>query len=107
MKNFFLIGGFIILSNLTFGQTHSYSFKGIVTQEQAAELIAELERLPEVSNVKLKYKEEKGGGELLFDVLTPASKTDIDQSFSPVSIKEILLRRNLEPLTFKSRTENP
>jgi len=104
MKRLLTIGAFLFISLSSLAQDYSYSFNGELSNPE--ELLKELEAIPQLINTKIKYKEDSKRGEIWFDLKTSKSRTDTRDEFSPVSIKTLLLSNGLEPLTFKSRTQN-
>lgn len=106
MKTIFTLTAFIALSFISFAQDYSYSFNGSLNDNQYSSLLGKLESNSHISNPKIKYKDDKKGGEIWFDINVSASKSDVENEFSPIEIKSTLISFGLEPLVFKSRPKN-
>lgn len=104
MRRFYTLLTFVLISLSGMAQDYSYSFNGELSNQD--ELLKQLQSIPQLLHPKIKYKEDKKGGEIWFDIKMSNSKTDTHDEFSPVSVKSMLLSFGLEPLTFKSRTQN-
>lgn len=84
----------------SFGQNYSYSFEGNLTPELQDNLSRDLQLVEGVSSVKFKFKPDSQRGELILFVNVEKERAEEDLSFSPITVKSILLEYGFTPLDF-------
>lgn len=89
-----------LFASLVFAQKCSYSFNGNISLEQQGQLIKEIKLLPNVESCSIIYKEDIQKGQLLFELIQNVERSENENPFSPVFVKELLIDTNLEPLEF-------
>lgn len=99
MKNFYLTLMALSFTFLGFSQNYSYSFSGELSAEQRIKFERDISKLSGVREIKLKYKEERNAGELLITISNP-ERAEGDDSFSALTVKNVLLSYSLEPINF-------
>lgn len=112
--SFLLIILFLSLYNSSFSQEkntlapnefftmHYYSFEGLANQDKLDELEKSLLKIEFVSEAKVKYKIEKNMGQIVLVVKEKTITREGDKSFSPTSIKQIILRNGLSPMEYST-----
>jgi hypothetical protein len=99
--NYFLSFAFCAFSSFFFSQNFAYSFQGKLSIEQQNILQKEILDIHLISNCELKYKTDSERGEIIFFVLKNESRSESSEEFSPVEIKSLLIKQQLEPLEFR------
>jgi len=81
---------------------HYYTFSGSVNQDKIDELEKALLKLEFVSEAKVKYKSEKSVGQITLVVKEKTITKEGDKSFSPTSIKQLILKNGLTPMEYST-----
>lgn len=117
-SRFAIMGILIFLSAFAFSQEpklksdkqltrmHYYSFQGQASPEQLDFLQQDLKNMAFVSEVKIEYKPEKGGGQVRLISKENAVVSEGDQEFSAVNIKRALISKGLMPVEYRNETIN-
>jgi hypothetical protein len=79
---------------------HSYIFSGVLSQDKITSLENQLMRIEFISEAKIKYKPEKNIGQILFTTQEKPTTKEGDKSFSPTSVKQLLIQNNLTPTEY-------
>lgn len=120
MKNirFSIMATLIFLSAFAFSQEpklksdkqltrmHYYSFQGQASPELLDFLQQDLKNMEFVSEVKIEYKPEKGGGQIRLISKENAIAGEGDKQFSAVNIKRALISKGLTPVEYRNETMN-
>lgn len=105
---------FLSISNYSFSQEkntlnanefltmHYYTFSGNVNQDKIDELEKALLKLEFVSEAKVKYKSEKSVGQIALVVKEKTITKEGDKSFSPTSVKQLILKNGLTPMEYST-----
>jgi hypothetical protein len=80
-----------------FKTLHYYTFEGTASQDKINELEVSLLKIEFVSEVKVRYKSEKNSGQIVMVVKEKTINQEGDKSFSPTSIKQVILSSGLIP----------
>ncbi len=112
MKNkfkFILFALFLCFNGLVFSQEknslktnefyvmHYYTFEGNLNQDKITEMEQVLSKIEMVEQAKIKYKTEKNMGQIVLLVREKTLVNEGDKSFSPTSIKQVILKNGLAP----------
>lgn len=81
-----------------FGQTYAYSYQGILSSEDQVILMDACSKLPHVISCKIRQKDEKGQGEMIVQV-EKTDRPDMDNPFSIVDLKSLLIENGLTPIS--------
>jgi hypothetical protein len=79
---------------------HSYIFSGTLSADKITNLESQLMRLEFISEAKIKYKPEKNRGQILFTTQEMPITKEGDKSFSPTTVKQLLIQNNLTPAEY-------
>lgn len=107
-KKYFIICLFILFSVKSNAQisdndivtNHSYIFKGGLSSEKLLIIEQQMLRIEFVSEAKIKYKPEKGMGQILFVTREKPITKEGQKTFSPTSVKQLLMQNNLTPAEY-------
>ncbi len=77
---------------------HYYTFEANVSQDQLNALEQALSRLEFVTEAKVKYKAEKGMGQVIMLVKQPEVTSENQKEFSPTIIKKTLINMGFTPV---------
>ena len=86
-------------SILSFGQSHYYSFQGELNEAAKSELESRIQSLEFVQEAKIRFKEEKQAGEIVFTLIAETKKSE-NESFSPIEMKQLIQEFGLTPLNY-------
>lgn len=92
---------FLMICQAFNAQTYSYSFKGVLSNENKAKFNKEISELPTLLSVEIKIKNEAQMGEVIFSIDPLADRGENDHPFSPVDLKSLLISFGLEPIDFR------
>lgn len=84
-----------------------YDFSGELSATSISQIEAEVSQLINVSETKVKYKEEKQLGQLVVIVKEKPRKSEGDILFQPTDLKKIISQHGLMPKEIKFETINP
>ncbi|MBL1233197.1 MAG: hypothetical protein P1U44_08075 [Vicingaceae bacterium] len=84
-----------------------YDFSGELSATSISEIETEVSQLVNVSETKVKYKEEKRLGQLVVIVKEKPRKSEGDILFQPTDLKKIISQHGLMPKEIKFETINP
>ncbi len=90
------------LNSNEFFTMHYYTFSGNVNQDKIDDLEKALQKLEFVSEAKVKYKAEKGMGQISLVVKEKTILKEGDKTFSPTSVKQLILRTGLSPMEYST-----
>lgn len=107
-KKYFIVGLFILFSVKSNAQisdneivtNHSYIFKGVLSPEKLSVIEQQMLRIEFVTEAKIKYKSEKSMGQILFVTREKSITKEGQKTFSPTSVKQLLLQNNLTPAEY-------
>lgn len=86
---------------------YSYTFSGELTANTIAQIEAALNQLTNVTEAKVKYKEEKQQGQLVVIVAEFPRKSEGDILFEPIELKKTIAQFGLVPKEIHSETVKP
>ncbi len=84
-----------------------YDFSGELSATSISQIETEVSQLVNVSEAKVKYKEEKQLGQLVVIVKEKPRKSEGDILFQPTDLKKIISQHGLMPKEIKFETINP
>ena|SRR5690554_1504450 len=84
-----------------------YDFSGELPASTISQIEAEVNQLVNVSEAKIKYKEEKQLGQLVVIVKEKTRKSEGDILFQPTDLKKIISKHGLMPKEIKFETIKP
>lgn len=84
-----------------------YDFSGELSATTISQIETEVNQLVNVSEAKVKYKEEKQLGQLIVIVKEKPRKSEGDILFQPTDLKKIISQHGLMPKEIKFETIKP
>ena len=84
-----------------------YDFSGELSTTTISQIETEVNQLVNVSEAKVKYKEEKQLGQLVVIVKEKPRKSEGDILFQPTDLKKIISQHGLMPKEIKFETIKP
>ncbi len=105
---------FLSISNFSFSQEksvlgpdeyfiiHYYTFEGVAGQDKLDELEQSLAKLEFAVEAKVKYKNEKGMGQVVLITKERPLLHERDKGFSPTVIKKVIINAGLSPIQHSS-----
>ncbi|MDF2449526.1 MAG: hypothetical protein K0R26_2030 [Bacteroidota bacterium] len=102
----FLLPNFILAQEKTplapneFLTMHYYTFQGTMDQSKIESFEQTLQAIQFVREAKVRYKPEKGMGQVVLVVREKSVTSEGDQIFSPTSIKQAMIRNGLTPMEY-------
>lgn len=84
-----------------------YDFSGALSATTIAQIETEVNQLVNVSETKVKYKEEKQLGQLVVIVKEKPRKSEGDILFQPTDLKKIISQHGLMPKEIRFETIKP
>lgn len=84
-----------------------YDFSGELSATTISQIETEVNQLVNVSEAKVKYKEEKQLGQLVVIVIEKPRKSEGDILFQPTDLKKIISQYGLMPKEIKFETIKP
>lgn len=81
-------------------KTHYYTFQAQVNDERIIELEQALSKLEFITQAKVKYKPEKGMGQLMVISSNPQVIRENQKEFSPTILKKTLINLGFMPLEY-------
>ena len=91
----------LFFNSTAFSQTFAYSFEGSLSGENIQSFESEFNSIVGIQTFELRIKPDQQRGELIFSIVEPVKKDESDLSFSPVDVKQLLIKYNLNPLDFR------
>ena len=102
MKKLISLTFFLALSSTAYSQDFSYSFDGQLDQTSINKLESDCANITTIRSAKVKFKEDAQKGEIiLFLLVNENSRAELDDQFSPIAIKKILIDSGLTPGEFR------